>query len=139
MKIFKIILLAVVTTCLTFSCSSDDDDASSSASLVGTWKWTSSSENGVDDPLTECDLLDTYTFTSTQATYLEYYSDNDMAPCEFDTYMATYTISGNVITFTVGSEVYTEDIELTASTLTFIYQEDFNSETFIYKDVYTKQ
>lgn len=50
---------------LLFSCSSDDSGSSSSDDLiVGKWKKLSESENGVDQPLNQCDLMEMLDFKS---------------------------------------------------------------------------
>ena len=139
MKIFKIILLAVVTTCLTFSCSNDDDNGGDSDSIIGTWKWTSSSVNGVNDPLTECHLLNTFTFTSTAYSAVEHKSGS--APCTANDYNGTYTISGIILTWDVNSnDPDVDEIQtLNSTSLVLKKEENDGNSTFVYLDTYTRQ
>ncbi|GAA4882584.1 hypothetical protein GCM10023311_00830 [Flaviramulus aquimarinus] len=141
MKNLKLTLLTIITTCLTFSCSSDDDSSSSenfAELIIGTWKWTATSENGVADTLTECELQNTITFASTTYTGVEH--DNGNAPCTSYNFDGTYTIVGNTLTLGDDLEEDTEEIEtLNSTTLVFEYEETFNNETTIYRDTYTRQ
>ena len=51
--------LAVLVIALLFSCSSDDSGSSSNSDkIIGTWKQVSESLNGVDQPLSDCELMD---------------------------------------------------------------------------------
>lgn len=137
MKTLKLTLLVMVTTCLTFSCKSDDDGGSSGnlADLIlGTWKWTAASENGVEDTLTECDLMDTVTFTSTAYSGIEH--DPGTAPCTEYDFNGTYSISGNTIIWDGDSEDTDEIETLNSTTLVLKYVGENNT---VYRDTYTKQ
>jgi hypothetical protein len=141
MKTLKLTLLVIVTACLTFSCESDDDNNDSSGNfaelIIGTWKWTASSANGVAEALTECDLMDTTTFTSTTYSGVEHGSNSGNAPCSSDEYDGTYSINGNVITWDGDPEDTDEIATLNATTLVLKYVD--SDDSTVYLDTYTKQ
>ena len=139
MKKMKIILLAIITTSLAFSCG-NDDDSSSSNSIIGTWQWVSSIEDGENDPLTECDLLNTIEFTDTQLISVSNESDNGSAPCTSETSTFTYTIEDNTLSLTVGDEITILGIvTLNSTTLVLRNEDTFNGETSVTVDTYTRQ
>ncbi|AUP81465.1 lipocalin-like domain-containing protein [Flavivirga eckloniae] len=141
MKTLKLTLLTIITACLTFSCNSDDDSpAKSNAELIiGTWKWTEGTQDGVAETLTECDLLDTLTFTDTQISYASH--EEGTAPCATaNTFSDTYTIDGNIITSDIEialTKTY-EIITLNSTTLVLKFEETENNETNIYTNTFVK-
>lgn len=144
MKKIKIILLAIIASTLTFSCSNDDNDSSSSASIIGTWQWTSSNEDGSNVILTECDLLDTIIFTDTQFTFVSHNSDNDSAPCTTESLTGTYSITGNIIStlYDEDGEVESQTAEITtlnSTTLVIKSEDTFNGQPSVDIDTYTRK
>ncbi len=145
MKTFKN-LFAIAFICITaFACSSDDDsgsDGDNQAKLIGTWKFTSSSTDGVvDTDYYICDYEDTLVINSSTVTasYYEDPSGNDGSNCQFvDSYMFNYNIDGNMITNT--DDGYTSEI-ITLNSTTFIFEETetFEGTTYVYTETYTKQ
>lgn len=149
MKKLNVFLLLITVTILT-SCSKDDDSSEiSAASLVGTWQWTASAENGEEYELDECDLMDTLVFSpdnTASGTY--YYFDGTSCAVDVEDDAFTWSLSGDVLTATYTddgiSESYDGTItELTDTTLTIEYidqdeDEDGNIIEFIYTDTYTR-
>ncbi|MDO5971202.1 lipocalin family protein [Flavivirga aquimarina] len=135
MKTFKTSLLAIITVCLTFSCSSDDDVKSNSELIIGTWELTAFSENDVAETLTECEL--SYTFTETQATSIKYNSGS--APCEVsNTYTHAYSIDNNIITI-VGDDLPLEIVTLNSTTMVLKSVEVDSNNTYVYIGTFTKK
>ena len=118
------------------SCSSDDNggtDINFEDSIIGTWKYTSSTFNGVNDELTECDFLNTLVFNSTQLISTEYYGDT----CEMiDITTETYSITGTLISIIFEGETYTSEI-LILNTTTLSLKDIDGSDEYI--DTYTRQ
>lgn len=114
MKIVKTLSLILLMAVVLVGCSKDDNGGDS-ASLVGTWKLTASTWNGVSD-LEDCDLKSTAVFTETKIKTTEYYGTDCM---ESEIMESDYTRSGN--TLTIKFEGYTvatvEITTLTATTL----------------------
>ena len=139
MKTLKLTLLTIITACLTFSCSSDDDSstASNAELIIGTWTWTASSYNGVAYTLTECDLMDTLTFTSTTYNYTEYTSG--ISPCTPYFGTSTYTISGNMLTWGSDTENLGKIVTLNDTTLVLGKEITDGNDTYINTDTYTRQ
>ncbi len=128
----KLILLALIVI-TGYACSSDDDGGDTTQqnkdNIIGTWLWTESSENGVDDPLEDCAELFTIIFTASQYTYIEYGGTN----CEDEyTDSEDYTINGNNIT---ANGFQSEIVTLNTTTL-IIKDEDSG---IVYLNTYTKQ
>ena len=121
------------------SCSSDDDGDSSSTTsslLIGSWLQTSSTFNGEDEELDECDLLYSLVFTSTQITSTGYYGD-ECAIIEEST--ETYSIDGNIISITSENEnetIEAEILTLNDTTLTFKNVDEADDE---YTITFTRQ
>ncbi|WP_415375644.1 lipocalin family protein [Patiriisocius sp. Uisw_017] len=118
------------------SCSSDDDGDSSSTTsslLIGSWLQTSSTFNGENEELDECDLLSSAVFTSTQITSTLYYGD-ECAMTESST--QTYSVDGNIISVTVENETYTTEILTLNDTTLTVKDADGSDE---YTDTYTRQ
>ncbi|TGV01571.1 lipocalin-like domain-containing protein [Flavivirga rizhaonensis] len=144
MKTLKLTLLTIITACLTFSCSSDDDSPTKSNAelIIGTWKWTEETEDGTNEVLDECDLLDTLTFTDTQVSYVSHFKENQNATtCSSITLNDIYSINGNSITSDVelaDTNTY-EIVTLNSTTLVLKFEETFNNETTVYTNTFVKQ
>lgn len=127
-------VLILCFTLLFTSCGSDDDNNSAiSASIIGAWLYTSSTYNGENDELTECDLLSTVIFTDTQLISTEYYGD---ACALTDSFTEAYSIDGNMISITFENDTYTAEILTLNSTTLTIKDVDGSDE---YTDTYTRQ
>lgn len=147
----KTILLFVAIISLN-SCSSDDDNGTQNNTenaaqlILGTWNLVSSTEDGVSLNLTECDFQETYSFDSSgNYTTLEYF--NDTAPCGNE-YISggSYILDGVDVTFTIGSDIYTQQIQNITETelvLREVYTEtdqtNNQGQTFIFVDTYQRQ
>jgi len=135
MKNLKKALTLSLLLIVFMACSSDDDSSTedNQASIIGTWKFTSSSTNGVADSVDACDLLNTLVIISNQVTGTEYWG-TDCA--EIDTYSFSYTISGKTITTTEGGESYSSEITTLNATTLSIRDVD---EGDVYMETYTRQ
>jgi len=148
MKNLKILILLVLTTCITFSCKKDDDASAPPAQtaeeiaalFIGTWRYTSSTLNGADDALTECEQMSTITFVNaTEATAVDTYSDTGSAPCMEENLSATYSINNDEITTTVmingNEESNTVKFTINSTTLVIVDMDGTDE----YRDTYTRQ
>ena len=130
-------LPTVLILCLTLlftSCGSDDDGNNNvTASLIGAWLYTSSTYNGENDELSECDLLSTIIFTDSQLISTEYYGE-DCAMSE--SYTETYSLDGDIISITFENETFTAEIQTLNSTTLTIRDTD---GTDVYTETYTRQ
>ena len=135
MKKFKKLLTLSLLLITIIACSSDDSSTTedNQAIIIGTWKYTSSSTNGVADAVDTCDLLNTLVITSNQVTITEYWGVNC---AETDSFTISYTISGNIITTTEEGESYTSEILTLNETTLSIKDVD---EGDIYIETYTRQ
>jgi len=139
MKIIKKLFVITFISIAAFSCSSDDSDDSdmteeNQAKIIGTWKFQSSTTDGVTDTDNDpCLTFLTITFTSSQITTVDVYGDNcDM----FETYVNAYSINGNDISINDEGDIYTSEIlTLSNSTLTIEDAED----NIVYTQTYIKQ
>ncbi len=137
MKNLKKLALITFVVLTGFACSDDDDNDSTTsqnqASIIGTWKWVASTQNGENQPLDECELLFTLVFNTSQVTETDFYGDN----CEMtETDIASYSIDGNSITVNYDGESFTSEITtLNNSTLTVKDTED----GIVFTETYTKQ
>lgn len=113
------------------------DTDSNEANIVGTWQYTSATENGNNVPFEECDDQDFYIFSSNGSVVNNYsYGDN----CEIDdtdTFM--YSISGNILTYIYEGETETAEIvTLNSSTMRLKYSFEELGVEYNYVDTYTK-
>lgn len=137
MKTIKNVLVIAFISIFTFSCNSDDDSsggttAENKAKIIGAWRYASSTTNGVADPIEDCALMDTVTFTSSQVTFA-YFEGIDCEDTGSET--TNYTISGNNITISFDGESFTSEIvTLNDTTLTIKDTEDDE----VYTETYTK-
>ncbi|MEH6536387.1 MAG: lipocalin family protein [Psychroserpens sp.] len=133
-KLFVLTFIVITA----FACSNDDDNsddttAQNQANIIGIWKWVSSTENGTDIPLDECEILFTLTITSAQVTSTDFYGvDCTMV----DTFTVDYTINGNTVSITEEGETYTSEITTLNSTTLTIKEVDGSD---VYTDTYTRQ
>ncbi len=135
---FKFLCLTLICM-LSFSCQSEDDGNNdlteeNEAKIIGTWRFQSSTTDGVTDTDNDpCLNMLTIMFTSTQVTTNDVYGNNcDMS----ETYINAYSINGNTITITDEGETYDSEIRtLNATTFTI---ED-TDDGIIYTETYLKQ
>ncbi len=144
MKTFKK-LFAIAFICIaTFACSSDDDSGSTSdnqAKLIGTWKFTSSTTNGVVDTDNYiCDFEDTWVINASTVT-ITFYEDPsgmDGSNCQLDgSFTFDYDINGDILSDDEGNTL--EIGTLNSTTLILEETESYEGTTYIYTDTYTKQ
>jgi len=152
MKTLKTVFTLTLILFIVFSCKNDDDDDSSNvndteqnqSNILGNWKFTSSTTNGVEDTDNYiCDFEETLEFTSTTATDKFYYdpSEENGPNCELEeTLIFNYSINGNQITqtFDNGNSFTVEIVELSGTTFKFKNVESSDTETFTYITTYTK-
>ena len=139
MKTIKKLFIISFISIVAFACSSDDNDDSSTteenqAKIIGTWKFQSSTTDGVTDTDNDpCLTLLTITFTSSQMTTLDVYGDN----CAMsETYVNGYSINGDDISVNDEGDIYTSEIiTLNNTTLTIEDSED----NIVYTETYIKQ
>jgi hypothetical protein len=100
MKTLKLLLVSILSTSLLFtSCSSDDSDSDTGnkAELIqGSWRFVSSTTNGITDTFEDsCALLLTLSFTDSPLVRQEFSGDN----CEFNSQInGSYEIKGEILT-----------------------------------------
>lgn len=119
----KIILLLGIVT-MSFSCSSDDskeEGGNLEQKLNGKWKNISQKLDGVNRDLSECDLKDTYAFSSPlKQFFAEIHSENDQQNnCDQELFIGTYTIANNKVTINAeGQVVILQDINFSGEVMT---------------------
>ena len=97
----KLIFCAFAAVTLLSSCKKNNDECKlSETAVVGTFKVTSATANGVSIPLSQlmdaCELDDTYTFNADKSFK---YTDAGVICNPSETYTATWSFSGNTLTF----------------------------------------
>jgi hypothetical protein len=145
MKIIKKLFVVAFISIAAFACSSDDDNSGTTevtqAKLIGTWKFTSSTTNGVlDTDFYTCDFEDTYEISATSITITYYWdpSGEDGSNCELDgTYAFNYSINGNTLSNDEGES--TKVLTLNDTTLVFEDTEVYEGTTYVYTETFTKQ
>mgnify|MGYP003114191048 CR=1 FL=1 len=104
MKTFKKLYAIAFICIVAFACSSDDSNSGANREFIGTWKFTDSSSNGVEDADNYiCDFEDTYVINAISVTISSYEdpSGEDGSNCQLDgAFTFNYTIDGNIITNT---------------------------------------
>ncbi len=143
MKNLKKTLLVVMITSLIFSCtgdnSIDDDDSLTVESLLGAWKLTASSQNGVSTELTECDLSDLIIFDESKLMYV-YNKSGSGSNCSIVTQKKDYTVRDNIITEDDGTEITIQQIfTFEPSSLILEFKESYDDEEVIYRETYVKR
>ncbi|MGB0198669.1 MAG: lipocalin family protein [Flavobacteriaceae bacterium] len=81
------------------SCSSEDDENKTDASILGKWILVSESYEGDEEPLSDCELMQTLTFNSDGT--LEVYVLVDDDPCVFETTTVAYAKNENEFTVSI--------------------------------------
>jgi hypothetical protein len=126
-KIFPI--LAILMIALS-SCSSDYEGGNNNTEnatelILGTWRLVSSTENGTSLSQDECDLQETYSWDSS-GNFTEILYDNNTEPCgsPFEN-NGSYTISGTDVTFTLGNDTFTQQIQ------------NINENQLVLREIYT--
>ncbi|WNH08138.1 lipocalin family protein [Thalassobellus suaedae] len=135
MKNLKRLLTLSLLLITIMACSSDDSSTTedNQANIIGTWKLSSSSTNGVVDSLDACDLQTTLEIASSQIDITEYWGDNCV---ESDTYSISYTVSGKNLTISESGFSYTSEITTLTSTTLSIKDVD---EGDVYIETYTRK
>lgn len=139
MNNLKKLMLITFISLTAFACSSDDDSGDSGsttqnqANIIGTWRFTSSTTNGVADTLDVCELMDTAVFTSSQVTFT-YFEGTNCSDTGSDTF--NYSINGNTLSATIQGETFTQEI-VTLNSTTLTIQDVDGDDT--YTETYTKQ
>lgn len=140
----KLLLLSVIALTV-MACPSDDDTPPvNETSIVGTWKFLESFENGVLEENELCDTEETLTFAANGDFIGESYDDfNTPGTCELeDTATGTWTNTGNLYSITIEGETATEEITFESNTFFIEYTEavsDVDPTIVTYKQVYIKQ
>jgi hypothetical protein len=134
MKNFKKLCLLTLIVLTGFSCGNDDDNSLSiteqnRANIIGTWKLTSETENGIDIDLEDCELLLTLIFNTTQINVTDFCDPPE--PIAYD-----YTIDENTLDIIEEGEIITYEITTLNDTILTISEVD---DGFIYTETYTKQ
>jgi len=130
MKLFKSILFFTLSVAF-IGCESDDnDDNAVNASILGTWRLESITFGNINEPLDDCERMQTWTYAENGE--LELYFD-ETGNCDFSNRTQTYSLEDNILQinfpiFVSPNENYLErnTIQvLTSSTLQYI--ETFNN------------
>lgn len=140
----KKIALLLSLSFLAFSCS-DDDDSGSNSDLIGTWTWTESYEElegeiVYEHDLDECDMMDSFVFSSNSVKITTYASTSEGCVLDYDE-STSYSTAGNLITFDGGESV---EYVINGSELRFIEEDSYDGnddgkeELYHVIDVYTK-
>lgn len=122
MKFLKNLSLVLLVTVLLVGCSKDDDKGTT-ATLLGTWKLTSSTLNGVPEVLDVCELKSTVKFTETSVIIKNYDGENCEELFEIE---GGYIRNGNSLTLTYLGEPIMEGeiLELSVTTLKIKEQDE---------------
>ena len=100
----KFLILSLLLVGLSFTaCSKDDDGGSNADPIIGTWKYSSSTEGGVAAPLNDCEKQTTWTFSANGTYSIKDYYDVG-AGCESDEYPGTWENKGNDVYEIIDSE-----------------------------------
>ena len=144
MKTFKKLYAITFIFIVALACSSDDDSGSTEgnqAKLIGTWKFTASTTNGLADTDNYiCDFEETYEINATSIT-ITFYADpsgDDGPDCQPDgNFSFDYNIDGDTLSDNEGNTITI----LTLNDTTFRFEETdtFDGITDIYTQTYTKQ
>lgn len=89
------------TGLMILSCKSEDDENNKNASILGEWTLVSETYQGIEESLSECELMQTLTF-NVDGSLEVYYVDNE--PCNFSTLNVEYTKNGNEFTISIEGE-----------------------------------
>lgn len=143
MKNLKPTLLIVLSITIFFSCTSDnslnDDSALTVGSLLGAWRLTASSQNGVSIELTECDLSDLIIFDKTKLMYV-FNKSGSGTKCSIDILKKDYTVRDNIITEDDGTEIIIQQIyTMEPSSLILEFEDTYDDEVVVYRETYVKR
>lgn len=132
----KLALLFSMIVLVFMSCSSDDDNGGSSDQIIGTWKFSKTLINGVEEESEPCDTEEALVFAS-NGNYTESYYEEEGGVCEFDgSENGTWEKSGDVYNITIEGD--TDTLEITFEGNIF-YTETEISSTETYRTVYERQ
>lgn len=137
----KLILLFSVFTLVLMSCSSDDDSGSQDP-LIGTWTYYKTFADGVEEPLTACDMQETFVFNSNGTVSYKYYEIIG-GVCELEeSASGTWTNDGNgIYTSILDGESTSQEITFDGNTHYFEYSEIVGTSDpviIIYREVFIR-
>lgn len=135
----KILILVLIA--LTFMACPDDDDTpiTINTSIIGTWKYYKTFENGMEDFLDLCEKEETLIFSS-NGDYSGAYYDEFNGECQLEDNVAgSWSNTENIYNITVDGE--TESVTIFFENDTFYFEDVdvFDGETTTYKEVYKRQ
>lgn len=137
----QIILLFTVFALLCTSCNSDDD-AGSQDPIIGTWTYHQSFVDGVEEPLSNCEMQETFIFSSDGSVYYEYF-EIIQGNCELEESVTGSWINngnGNYTSIVEGSSS-SQDVTFDGNTFYYEYSDavDPLDPIFVtYREVFIK-
>lgn len=156
MKYLNPVMIAILLSILTISCSSDDDSGDSGTDnqstfiaptsiegnieedLLAIWQVVSITEDGKAEELDQCDLQETVSFTEANM-YFTQETSNNQEPCELQQFNGRHTIRGNFVDITIGGDSFTKEvIGLNATGLVLRENYRENGRTFVFVETYKK-
>ena len=142
MKSLKLLLLGIFATTF-MACPSDDDTPPPTPNtIVGTWKFFKSFENGVEDTLDLCDTEETLIFGLDGEFSGLYYDDLNGTCLLEDTITGTWTRVGSIYSITTEGETESEEfIFEDSNTFSVEYTETDapGGPSITYKEIYKRQ
>ncbi|MCT4628480.1 lipocalin family protein [Winogradskyella sp.] len=133
MKKFIILFSALALTFV--SCSSDDDGGSNDP-FVGNWRYFTSYEDGVEDPLDDCESQDTFVISS-NGTFVSTLHDEFGGDCQVDvTVNGTWeNLGNNTYSTTSDGDTYVQQVEFEDNKM---YLDEIDGGV-VYRDVFIRQ
>lgn len=124
------LLLGILIGIIIYSCSSNDNKPTAEIdTIIGKWKLSAIEVNGQNQTLNECHLQHTTTYQQ-NGNMIEYYWQNEMTPCIFNTTTIQYTLENGILTSINLSEGSNgEAFEISNEIITL------NETTLIYKEI----
>ncbi|SFZ95160.1 Lipocalin-like domain-containing protein [Flaviramulus basaltis] len=128
------LLLGILIGLMISSCSSNNDNPSTETDpIIGKWKIKSIELNSQIRTLEDCHLQQTNTYQK-NGNLIEYYWENEMTPCVFNTSTIKYKLENGILTSInesegtngVAFEISNEIITLNGTTLVFKEVSDNN-------------
>ncbi|WP_224489932.1 lipocalin-like domain-containing protein [Robertkochia flava] len=93
--LWKLVVLALF---ICISCESEDDASEITGTLDGTWKLEARIYDGSRESLTECEMMQTVTFSGEESLSMYWL---EIPPCEFSGYTGTYILNGEQLSVTL--------------------------------------
>ncbi len=140
MKKAKLPLLFALATTL-MACPQKDDDMPPEPmdSIIGTWKYFKSYENGEEVTLEPCDTEETLIYSANGA-YSGSNYDEVNGTCELEeTTSGTWTKNGSIYNITIEGETESQEPVFEEDTFYLEYSDTEGSTTTTYKEVYKRQ